>query len=429
MRLRRIFPSRTGPAAPVPRASTESTIVEAARFASFVRAAVAACALLLCRPSLAISLSLLATWSGRGFNVSHSGAQFAAFAGASVCVYSISSPDRERTCSALPVDLARAELRVRWAPDDSALAVSGQDDAYTPGIWIVRLTNAGGAPVRVYTGRGPGPGSGGDELQAFLDAHHMLISPRYGGYAILNLDTGGTSGCSWGETDGPTEWIPASGYAVGTNRFGDALVSRVVEGPSGPTLSCSRIRRAEETRAGFVWHQFEAVLAQNRLLFSKQRYDDGQYWAIGADVVALDAATLETVATYPRGAPATVSPQGDLVAALRPDSPDGVRFVVYSLSDAVPILDVASAIRFTPAPESFRWPALRPKWSPDGRFVFILENDFVTKKAELISVANRTVETVLDDILPVIAVEWLAANRLIVSTVGDEIRMYALDAD
>ncbi len=292
-----------------------------------IRGAVAACAVLLCRVSLAASLSPLATWSGRGFTVSHSGAQFAAFAGPSVCVYSIASPERDRICVALPLDPVRAEPRVRWAPDDSALAVSGEDEAYTPGIWIVRLTDAGAASVRVHMGRGRGPGSGADELQAFLDAHHVLISPRYGGYGILDIDTGTISSCNWGETDGRTEWDVRTGYIAGTNRFGDAQVSRVVEGPGGPVLSCSRVRRADQTQTGFVWHQFEAVLDSDRLLFSRQRYDAALYWAIGAETAALDA-----------------------------------------------------------------------------------------------------IEPVLDVVPAVLAAEWLTKNRLIVSIVGDEIRMYALTA-
>jgi hypothetical protein len=397
------------------------------RLARFSSAALAAFAVVVCHTSLAASLSLLATWSGRGFNVSHSGEQFAAWSAASVCVYSITNPDRARTCIAVPLYAPRVEPRVRWAPDDSALAVSGQDEAYTPGIWIVRLTETGvaGTPVRVHTGRGPGPGSGGDELEAFLDAHHVLISPRGGGYDILDIETGAASSCGWLETDGRTDWDSRSRYIAGTNRFGDAQVSHVVERSGGLTLACSRVRRADQTQS--VWHQFESVLRSDRLLFSRQRYEAfAQYWAIGADVVAVDAATLETVATYPKGAPAAVSPQGNLVAALRADSPDGVRFVIYSAADGAPIVDVASAIRDSIVPDDSQWAALRPRWSPDGRFVLILENDVVTRNAELISVANGTVETILDDIPPVLAVEWLAGSRLMVSTVGDEIRLYAL---
>ena len=330
----------------------------------------------------------------------------------------------------MPINQALVEPRVRWAPDDSAIAVSGEDDDYTPGIWIVRLTAADAAPVRVHTGRGPGPGSGGGELEAFLDARHMLISPRYGGYDILDIETGAISSCGWLETDGVSEWDSRSGYIAGTNRFGDAQVSRVVEAPGGPRLSCSRGGKTDHTQAAYVWHQFEAVLTPNRLLFSRQRYDAAQYWEIGAEVVALDAATLETVATYPKGAPAAVSPQGNRIAALRPNLPDGVRVVVYSVSDEAPIVDVATAISFTVAPyDGHSWVTLRPKWSPDGRFVLILESGVVRMNAELISVANGAIESVLDDIPPVLKVEWLAPNRLIVWTVGDEIRMYSLAQD
>jgi hypothetical protein len=387
-----------------------------------ISGAVATCAVLVCHTSLAASLSLLSTWSGRGFNVSHSGAQLAAFVAPSVCVYSITDRHRQRTCIALPIDQANVEPRVRWAPDDSALAVSGEDAQHARGIWIIRLTDARVMPIRVHTG----PRSGTDELQGFLDARHVLLSPRYGGWVILDVDTGATSSCGWSETDGRTEWDARSGYIAGTNRFGDAQVSRVVARPGGPALACSRAPPAVHTQAAYVWNQFEAVLAPNRLLFSRQRYDAALYWAIGAELVALDAASLETVATYPKGAPAAVSPRGDLIAALRPNLPDGLRFVIYSVSDTAPVVDVASAIPFTPAPDDSVWAGLRPKWSLDGRFVLIVESDVVRRNAELVSVANGTIEPVLDDIPPVLAIEWLTANRLIVSNVGDEIRTYAL---
>jgi len=372
------------------------------------------------------SLDLVAELRGRDFDLSHDGEQFAAFDGNSVCVYSVVDPVAGEMCFAVPINPQRAVPQVRWAPDDSALAVSGEDLADTPGIWLLSLGTPNSKPVRVHTGLPPGPGSGGDAVESFLSARQLLISPRYGGYAVLDIEGGTASGCQWVETDGRRDWFPKYSLAVGTNRFGDIQVAKAVARPGGIALSCAPVRPAEPTPSGLVWYQFEAILAPDSLLFSKQRYDAGQLWEIGSPLVALDPTTLRLIAEYPRGAPASVSPRGDLIAAVRNESAERMRFVVYRTSDQVLILDLPSA---NPAPVPLtdsEWATLKPKWSPDGQYVLVVEDRLMAAQAELISITDSRIDQVLSGIPRVLDAVWTTSDRLVISSLLDGIRVYKL---
>jgi len=390
------------------------------------RISVGLCTVLLSPLSWGESLTLIAQLPGRDFDLSQEGQQFAAFDGNSVCVYSVADPEVGKRCFAVPINPIRAVPQVRWGPDDSGLAVSGEDFADTPGIWIMSLTSPNSEPVRVHTGRPPGPGSGGDSVEAFLNPGQLLINGRYGGYAIFDIETGARSGCQWGETDGRREWLPEHSLVVGTNRFGDIQVAKAVGGPGDTALSCMPVRRAESTPGGIVWYQFEAILAPDKLLFSQQMYDAGQSWEIGSRLVALNAMTLEFVAEYPQGAPASVSPQGDLVAAIRRQSDERMQFVVYRISDRLQILDLPST---NPAPAPLtgsEWATLKPKWSLEGEYVLFVENRLMTAQAELMSIDQRRIDPVLRGIPRVLDAEWTTSNRLIVSSLFDGIRVYEL---
>lgn len=392
--------------------------------------ACALCSGFLGLPASSASLSLLAALPGRDFDISHAGTEFAAFDDGSVCVYSVIDPGLDKKCFSVPINPGRAVPQVRWAPDDSALAVSAEDFADTPGIWILRLAGANGTPTRIHTGRPPGPGSGGDAIEAFLNSSQLITSPRYGGFAIFDVQSGATSSCEWDETDGRTEWISDHALVVGTNHFGALQVAKVTGAPGEANLSCSPTRRAESTPSGLIWHQFEAVLAPDRLLYSQQRYDSGQSWEIGSSLVALNATTLEFVAEYPPGAPASVSPKNDLIAALRRDSGGGIQIVFYQVSDHLPILEMPSASGVSPWPlVAAEWSALRPKWSLDGQYVLIVENHLMAAEADLISIADGTIDHALKDIPKVLQVEWTTGNRLIVGTQLDGIRVYELVRD
>ena len=374
------------------------------------------------------SLALVAELPGRDFDLSHDGERFAAFDGSSVCVYAIADPEADKRCFAIPIVPTRAVPQVRWAPDDSALAVSGEDVADTPGIWILSLRTPNSEPVRVHTGRPPGPGSGGDAVESFLSAGQLLISARYGGYAIFDIEDGARSGCPWVETDGRREWLREHGLVVGTNRFGDIQVAKAVGPPGGASLSCVPVRRGESTPAGLVWHQFEAVLAPDRLLFSQQKYDAGQSWEIGSRLVALDAETLEFVAEYPPGAPASVSPRGDLIAAVRAESAERMRFMVYRSSDQLQIFDLPSTSSAPMPLTDSEWATLQPKWSQDGKYVLVVANHLMTAQAELMSIDDRRIDQVLRDVPRILRAAWTTGNRLIVSSLLDGIRMYELSA-
>lgn len=372
------------------------------------------------------SLTLVAELPGRDFDLSHEGKRFAAFDGNSVCLYSVADPEVGKKCFVVPINPNRAVPQVRWAPDDSSLAVSGDDFADTPGIWILSLTGPNSEPVRIHTGRPPGPGSGGDAVVGFLNAGQLLMSGRYGGYGIFDIETGARSGCQWGETDGRRQWFQEHGLVVGTNRFGDIQVAKAIGGPDDTTLSCIPVRRAESTLGGIVWYQFEAILAPDMLLFSQQIYDAGQSWEIGGRLVALNAMTLQFVAEYPPGAPASVSPQGDLVAAVRGESDERMQFVVYRISDRLPILELPST-NPPPAPlTDSEWATLQPKWSLEGEYVLFVENDLMTAQAELMSIAERKIDPVLRGIPRVLDADWTTSDRLIVSCLFDGIRVYEL---
>jgi hypothetical protein len=342
-------------------------------------------------------------------------------------VYSVIDPSLGKKCFSVPINPGRAVPQVRWAPDDSSLAVSAEDFADTPGIWILRLAGANGVPTRIHTGRPPGPGSGGDAVEVFLNSSQLITSPRYGGYAVFDVQSGATSSCEWGEMDGRTEWISEYNLVVGTNHFGDLQVAKVTGASGEAKLSCSPTRRAESTPSGLIWHQFEAVLAPDRLLYSQQRYESGQEWQIGSNLVELNATTLEFVAEYPPGAPASASPEKDLIAAIRRDPGGGMQIVFYRVSDHLPILELSSASGVLPLPlNDAEWSALRPKWSLDGQYVLIVENHLMAAEAELISIADGTIDHVLKDIPRVLQVEWTTGSRLIVGTQLDGIHVYEL---
>jgi len=385
---------------------------------------------LLCVSAQSASLSLVARLPGRDYDVSHAATEIATFSDGSVCVYSIANPNSGRKCFVVPIDALGAIAHVRWAPDDSALAISGQDFDYTPGLWILQLADDEGVPVRIYSGRPPGPGSGGDNLEDFINSKQLIISPRYGGYAVFDIDTRAISSCGWGETDGATEWVPEYGFVIGTNRFGDTQVATAVGNSGEVTLSCNPVRRAQSTPNGSVWRQFEDAWGPDRLLFSEQIFDRGTEWKIGAMLVALDAETLEFVQELPAGAPASLSPRGDMIAALRRDIEDIVSVVVYRISDYVPVLELQLNGRVTQTPSSYAinygWAALRPSWSPDGQYVLV--NGVSGVGVELISVTDASVERVLDNISSHQEYRWIANDRLIGKSLSG-IRIYELLKD
>jgi hypothetical protein len=376
--------------------------------------------------SYAAPLVEIATLRGRDFAISHSGTQLVAFIWDAVCVYSVADPLGSRDCQSLPfIEPSRTPPRARWAPDDSALVVSAEDHDDVPGIWILPLRGTDRSPIRVHSGRGPGPGSGGDYVEAFLSSKQLLITPRYGGYAIFDIEARSISAsCNWRETDGWSQWLDADGIAVGTNRLGDVLVSVLTGVPGRATLSCTPERRAESTPDGWAWLQFESVLAPNALVYSRQRYDAGPTFEIGARLQVLDPKTLASTGELPPGAPAQVDPSRTLIAAIRRDQADGLRLVVYRVTDRAELLDVSLGRRVSEWPLSdYDWAALRPRWSPDGRYVLVMTRGLRRSDAELVSIATGTVERAFEDAPTVEDAKWVGA-RLIVSSLIDGIRIY-----
>jgi hypothetical protein len=107
-----------------------------------------------------------------------------------------------------------------------------------------------------------------------------------------------------------------------------------------------------------------------------------------------------------------------------------MRIVIYRVSDHLPILELPSASGVLPQPlNDAEWSALRPTWSIDGQYVLVVENHLMTAEAELISIADGTIDHALKDIPRVLQVEWTTGNRLIVGTQLDGIRVYELVRD
>jgi hypothetical protein len=236
------------------------------------------------------------------------------------------------------------------------------------------------------------------------------------------------------ETDGYFNALPGQPRLIGTNRFGHILEVRAGTGADGrPSVSCTTLRGTRSTPAGWVWLRFEDALNGNQLLFSEQAYDQGSQWRLGAPLVALDSETLGPSSRLPDGAPASVSPDGTLIAALAREG-EAVTVIVYRSIDQLQVFKAPISGRVTPNPvapnvplNDWEWEELAPAWSKDGRYLLVKRYLGVANvRADIFSPADITAAPLLVDLESVRGYYWAADNRLVVEQFPVRVAVYEM---
>lgn len=385
-----------------------------------------ALSLFVCTVSAA-QLALVREVPGTAFDISSDGAMIAAIEPGRICLHAVVSAAGDCFESPLALDL-HMNGRLRWSPDRLQLAVSGPESAVGGAVWIFDLSGGpSGEPRRVYATGSPGPGVGIVNVVDWINRSELLVWIGRAGYRILDLDAGTLTGCGWDDMDGSFERLADLGVSIASNRFGDMLIAREQPTAAGTRMLCEAARQAESTPRGLIWNQFEDRLSAQALLFSQQIYDRGAQWRIGAPLALYDAATLDFVTELPSGAPASVSPDQRLIAALRQSADESVAVHVYRTTDFLPVAQIPVALTAAPGTDDLGivysyqdWAAIRPKWSPSGAYVLIRTP---AGSSTLVSIGDKTGETVLAAQEPILDADWTTDNRVFVRS-ASSIRIY-----
>jgi hypothetical protein len=376
--------------------------------------------------ALGATLSPTAEYAATSFDVSSNGTQIATILGDTVCVRPIGVAGDTATC----YDFALrgiGELReLLWAPGDRSLAVAGTNTAGASAIWILDTARGLRRVTPPVWSAGTRSQNEAINLQAWIDPDQVVFRGIFGfGVVRAGGPRPSIATCAFTEADGFFKRVSGQPTLLGSDRFGDML--QVIAGDAtrdAPNLSCVTVGPSHTAPTNDQWLRFEDALTASQLLFSKQHIDRGANWRLGAELVALDSRTLQPITgAWPVGAPASVSPDGHYVAALR-RSDSSVSIAIYRRPDWVITSDVPVAARADPTTD-IEWERMSPQWSKDGRFVLVwfgLER-FGTV---LISALDGRFVASLPGEGGLHAYQWAADNRLVAQD-GSRVVVYELE--